>query len=133
MRNEITTKQLYEKLLEMPDLHSLPQLDGENLFWSIYKDAYIRAYCDSYDACIEINGTSAWCSVMHWHPDEKDMFDQLYSLGKKGNMLVLKQSLFGTSVFYIGSPENYPLSDGRQLYFGRKWGDGGQLLYFEQK
>lgn len=133
MRNEITTKQLYEKLLEMPDLHSAPQLNGEVIIWKLYQNAYIRAYCDSYDTCIEINGISAYGPVMHWHPDEKDMFDELYSLGKKGNMLVVKKSLFGISVFYIGSPENYPLDDGTPFHFGRKWGDGGQLVYFEQE
>ncbi len=133
MRNTKTTKELYEQLLQMPDLHSLPQLDGDILFWNLYKNAYVRAYCDSYDTCIEIISTSFACPSTHWHPDEIDMFDALYTLGKKGNMLVLKKSLLGTSVFYSGPSENFPLPDRRELYFGKKKWDGGQLVYLEQK
>ncbi len=84
MRNSKTTQELYEKLLEMPDLHSIPELDGEILIWKLYENAYVRAYCDSYDTCIDIISNSILIgSLTHWHPDEDDMFVQLYSLGKK--------------------------------------------------
>ena len=43
MRNSKTTKELYKNLLEMPDLHSQPELDGEILIWKLYKNAYVRA------------------------------------------------------------------------------------------
>ncbi len=36
MKNIKTTKELYEKLLEMPDLHSKPELDDEILIWKLY-------------------------------------------------------------------------------------------------
>ena len=91
MRNVNTTKRLYEKLLEMPDLHSVPELDGDTLIWRLYNKAYIRAYCNSYDTCIEIISTSSFGLSMHWHPDADDMLNELYSLGKKGNILVLKK------------------------------------------
>jgi hypothetical protein len=71
--------------------------------------------------------------MMHWHPDADDMIDELYTLGKKGNMLVLKKSLWGTSVFYSGPSENFPLSDKIPIHFGKKKWDGGQLVYLEQK
>ena len=58
MRNSKTTQELYEKLLEMPDLHSIPELDGEILIWKLYENAYVRAYCDSYDTCIDIISNS---------------------------------------------------------------------------
>jgi len=61
------------------------------------------------------------------------MFEELYSLGKKGNMLVLKKSLFGISVFFKGSLEEYPFSDKREVYFGKKKWDAGLLIYLEQK
>jgi len=47
--------------------------------------------------------------------------------------LVLKKSLFGTSIFYSGPSEAFPLTDRRSLYFGKKKWDGGQLIYLEQK
>ena len=134
MKNSKTTKELYEKLLEMPDLHSTPELNGEILIWKLYKNAYVQAYCDSFDTCIDIISNSTLVgSLTHWHPDEDDMFDELYSLGKKGNMLVLKKSLLGTSVFYSGPSETSPLTDRRSLHFGKKKWDGGQLVYLEQK
>ena len=58
VRNSKSTKELYEKLLEMPDLHSTPELNGEILIWNLYKNAYVRAYCDSYDTCIDIISNS---------------------------------------------------------------------------
>ena len=72
-------------------------------------------------------------SLMRQRLDEDEMFNELYTLGKKGNMLVLKKSLFGTSVFYSGPAETFPLTDRRSLHFGKKKWDGGQLVYLEQK
>ena len=128
MRNSKTTKELYEKLLEMPDLHSVPELDGEILIWKLYKNAYVRAYCDSYDTCIEIISTSFTCPSTHWHPDEDDMLDELYLLGKKGNILVLKSFLMGmgTGVFYLGESEKYRFNKKRKWHWGK-------LTYLEQK
>ena len=78
MRNSKTTKELYEKLIQMPDLHSTPELDGEILIWKLYENAYVRAYCDSYDTCIDIISNSILVgSLTHWHPDEDDMFEEL--------------------------------------------------------
>jgi len=134
VRNTITSKDLYNALSCRTDLHSIPEIHENELIWHLYKNAYVRAYCDSYDACIEIISTEYFNNnLIHWHPDECEMFEELYSLGKKGNMLVLKKSLFGTSVFFNGSLEVYPFSDKREFYVGRKKGDAGQLIYLEQK
>ena len=72
-------------------------------------------------------------SLMRQRLDEDEMLNELYTLGKKGNMLVLKKSLFGTSVFYSGPSENFPLTERTSLHFGKKKWDGGQLVYLEQK
>ena len=121
---------LYDKLLEMPDLHSKPKLDGEILIWKLYENAYVRAYCDSYDTCIDIISNSILIgSLTHWHPDEDDMFDELYSLGKKGNILVLKKYLFGIlgdGVFYMGEPNKYRFNKNKKWHWGK-------LTYLEQK
>ena len=83
MRNPKTIKELYEKLLQMSDLHS----------------------------------------------NEDDMFDELYSLGKKGNILVLKQYLFGMlgdGVFYMSEPDKYHFDKNKKWHWGK-------LTYLEQK
>ena len=41
MRNSKTTKELYEKLLEMPDLHSKPLNPNLEIIWNAYVKAYI--------------------------------------------------------------------------------------------
>lgn len=132
MRNPKTTTEIYEQLIKMPDLHSNPALDGETLIWPLYHNAYVLAFCSDNDTCIDIVSNSVFTgSLMHWHPAKEDMFDTLYALGKKGNMLVLKKSLLGTSIFYSGPSASFPLSDKREIHFGRKKWDGGQLVYLE--
>lgn len=129
----MTTKEAYDALICKPDLHSIPELYDNILIWKLYKNAYVQAYCDNGNTCIDIVGGSMLTgSLMHWHPDETDVIDELYSLGKKGNLLVLKKSLFCTSTFYIGPSENYPLSDRSRFHFGMKKWDGGRLVYLEQ-
>ena len=130
----MTTSELYNAILCKPDLHSRPRLYDDALIWHLYKTAYLRAACGNGDAVIEIfSGNGFTGSVMHWHPDEEDMIEELYTLGKKGNMLVLKKSLWGTSIFYSGPAESFPFPDRRTLYFGPKIGGDGKLIYLEQK
>jgi len=130
----MTTKELFDAILRKPDLHSVPQLFDHILIWRLYENAYIQAFCNDGDTSIDVMGDSLLTgSVMHWHPDEEDMVDQLYALGKKGNLLVLKKTLLGTSVFYSGPSEDFPLTEKTPLHLGRKKLDGGRLIYFEQK
>lgn len=130
----MTTKEIYDSIICKPDLHSSPKLYNNILIWHLYENAYVQAFCNNGDTSIDIIGGSVWTgSIMHWHPDEEDMVDELYTLGKKGNILVLKKSLLGTSTFYSGPSENFPLAGKTPLFFGKKKWDGGQLVYFEQK
>ena len=130
----MTTKELYNAIVCKPDLHSSPKLYGNSLIWHLYKNAYIHACCNGVDAFIEIFGGDGFTgSLMRQRLDEDEIVTELYILGKKGNMLVLKKSLLGTSVFYSGPSETFPLTDRRSLYFGKKKWDGGQLVYLEQK
>lgn len=128
MRNATTTKELFEKLIQMPNLHSKPELDGDILIWKLYKNAYVRAYCDRYGACIDIISNSDFIgSLTHWHPEEDEILNQLYSLGKKGNILAFNNSYFiRTSIFYIGEPSKYRFDKTKKWYWGK-------LIYLEQK
>ena len=130
----MTIKELYEAIACKPDLHSIPQVYDNILVWKLYKNAYVQASYDDGDISVEIIGDSVFSgTITHWHSDEEDIIDELYSLGKKGNMLVLKKSLLGTSIFYTGPSENFPLTERTSFHFGRKKWDGGQLIYLEQK
>ena len=127
-------KELYEMLIQMPDLHSIPTFNGNVLYWALYKDAYIRAYNTDTDFYIEIVGVSLSNSgSVRWLADKNSMLQELYSLGKKGNMCVIKKTLFGSHVFYMGNPAQYPLPDKRGWDLGKKKYDFGTLIYLEQK
>ena len=130
----MTTQELYDAIICTPDLHSLPKLSDNSLIWHLYKNAYVQACCNDADSFIEIFGGDGFTgSLMRQRLDADEMLNELYTLGKKGNMLVLKKSLFGTSVYYSGPAETFPLTDRRSLHFGKKKWDGGQLIYLEQK
>ena len=127
-------QQLHDALIQMPDLHSSPTFNGNVLYWDLYKDAYIRAYCNDKDFYIEIVGIALSNSgSVRWLADKNSMLQELYSLGKKGNMCVIKKTLYGSSVFYIGSPSQYPFPDRRSWDFGKKKYDFGTLIHLEQK
>ncbi len=130
----MTTKELYDAIICNPDLHSLPKLYDNSLIWHLYKNAYVHACCNGTESFIEIFGGDGFTgSLMRQRFDEDEMVNELYTLGKKGNMLVLKKSLFATSVFYSGPSENFPLAERTSLHFGKKKWDGGQLVYLDQK
>lgn len=93
-------KELYEVLIQMPDIHSSPTINGNVLYWDLFEDAYIRAYCNDKDFYIEIVGVSLSNSgSVRWLTDKNSMLQELYSLGKKGNMCVIKKTLLGSRVF----------------------------------
>ena len=130
----MTTKELYDASIRNPDLQSLPKLFDNSLIWHLYKNAYVHACCNGADSFIEIFGGDGFTgSLIRQRLDEDEMLNELYTLGKKGNMLVLKKSLLGTSVFYSGPSENFPLIERTPLHFGKKKWDGGQLVYLDQK
>lgn len=127
MRNSLTSKELYEILINTPNLHSLPKLEDGMIKWDLYYNAYIYAYVDGYDTCIDLISNSTLIgSYVHWHPDEEDIYNELCLLGTKENFLVLHKSLFGTSVFYLGETNKYKYS------LNKKW-HWGKLIYFKQK
>ena len=127
-------QELHDALIQMPDLQSTPTFNGNVLYWNLFKDAYIRAYCDEKDFYIEIVGVALSNSgSVRWLTDKNSMFQELYSLGKKGNMCVIKKTLSGSRVFYVGNPSQYPLPDRRSWDFGKKKYDFGTLIYLEQK
>lgn len=123
-----TTKEIYEKLIEMPDLHSMPKLDGDVIIWELYNDAYVTAYCNGCSTSIDVVSRSAWRGPLtHWHPDDaEEMLSNLYSLGKKGNIFAFNCPYSWGNIFYIGDPDKYRFDKNKKWYWGR-------LIYLEQK
>ena len=127
-------QELFDLLIQMPDLHSIPKFRDDGLSWYLYKDAYLRVYCAEDQFYIELVGASLSNSgSVRWLADKNSMLQELYALGKRGNLCVVKKTLFGSSVFYMGDPSQCPVADKRGWDLGKKKYDFGTLIYLEQK
>lgn len=129
-----TLSGLYDQLLAMPGLHSMPELEGDALIWRLYGDAYVYVYSDGQDVCIDFVSDRVYGgSLYHWHPDHEDLLEILYTLGKKGNIVVIGKSLLATQLLYMGAPEGCPLPNRRGWHWGTKKWAGGRRICLEQR
>ena len=130
----MTAKELYDGLMEQLQPHSAPELHDNVLIWPLYKDAYIQVICEADNTKVEIVSNSLLQgTLIHWYPEEGKLMGELCALGERGNLLVLKKSLFETGIFFLGPPEKFPLAEKQPFYFGKKRKDDFQLIYLEQK
>lgn len=121
------TRALYEMLLHTQDLHSVPKLNKDEIIWELYEKVTVKAGIMKNSTLIEIHRNGPLqTSFMHWHPEPEKIYRELCMLGRKGHILVLRKSLFGTQTFYYGHPGGYELPKKRKYHWGR-------LIYLEQK
>lgn len=121
------SRELYEMLIRTDGLHSLPQIENDVITWDLYKDVYVEASITEFDIIIDIVHKNAFYgSLTHYHPDDEEIYDDLRTMGEKGNILVIRKSLAGAEVYYIGKPEKYRFSPTKKRHFGK-------LIYLEQK
>lgn len=129
----MTIQALYDALITMPELHSVPQPQGDILVWDLYKTAQVLVCCQDGDISVSVEHNSLFRGTLHrWHPGEEDLLPELYALGKKGNILVIKKTILSTELFYRGPAGEYPQAEPKNWHFGRKKYDSGQLIYLEQ-
>ena len=63
----MTAKELYDGLMEKPELHSAPELYDNVLIWPLYKEAYIQVICDAGNTKVEIVSNSLLQgALIHW-------------------------------------------------------------------
>lgn len=128
-----TATQIHAALLCRPRLHSLPELHDDFIVWRLYPDAYVQAFCDGYNAHIEIVSNSLYRgTLLHLRSSPEELAEELYAFGKQGNLLILKQSLLGARLFYLGPADQAPPADLGILHFGKKKWDSGTILRLEQ-
>lgn len=128
-----TATQIHAELLCRPGLHSAPELHDDFIVWQLYPDAYVQAFCDGCSAQIEIVSNSLYRgTLLHLRSSPEELAEELYALGKQGNLLILKQSLLGARLFYLGPADQAPPADLGILHFGKKKWDSGTILRLEQ-
>lgn len=123
----LNTQELYKMLINTDGLHSLPKIKNDTIIWELYDNVCVEASISEYDTIIDvIHKNALHGSYVHWHPDIEEIYEELYNMGKKGNILVLRKLLFGTQVYYLGTPDKYSFNKHKKWHWGK-------LIYLEQK
>ena len=55
--------------------------------------------------------------ITHWHPVDGEIFEEICSIGTRGNVTVIHNGWFAQSVLYMGSREDCPYK--RKWLFGK--------------
>lgn len=124
-----SAKELYNKMLEIPDLCGNFELIDNTIYWNLFDGYEIQISIDPRDNYFGIDKKSFGKindPVTHWHPDEEEVFREICDIGLKGNVLVIRKNLLFTSVVYMGKEENCPYSP------EKKW-SWGKICYLKAK
>ena len=107
------TKELYDKMLETPNLCGKFELVGKTIFWDLFDGFDIQISIEPPDTYFSIEKKLFWKitdPITHSHPDEEDIYDKICEIGSKGNVTVIRKNLLFTSVIYMGKEEDCPFS-----------------------
>ena len=110
-----SAKELYELLMDTPDLCGQFELIGDEIYWE-YKDLSL-SIAPEY---ISVGG------LTHWHPSEAEIYDDVCAITRSGSVLVIKKSSSSSQVLYIGKKEKCP-------YFPNQKGVFSKIYYFEME
>lgn len=115
-------KELYDMMGLTPGLCGTYRIAEDNtLIWDLYDKAELHIGVHPMDCTISVHrkGVSKFRNeITHWHCDIYSVYDEICTLGKPGNVLVIRSSLLGEST-YQGSREECPYKENRNTLFGR--------------
>ena len=57
--------------------------------------------------------------ITHWHPTEYEIYDEVCKIGKRGNVLVLRQGAGSGAVLYSGSRDECPYKPDQKVLLGK--------------
>lgn len=100
------SEELYEMMLETPQLCGGFELKEDGIQWNLYENASVQIDVNPGDCYINIEKQHK--SVTHWHPTCYDIYNEVLNLGLKGNILVIRKFGMGEQVLYFGKKENCP-------------------------
>lgn len=120
--------ELYKMLKKTPDLA------GEFEYQNNAQNELINYSCGNLFLEIDVdyisinlkrNGKSNK-NLTHYHPEEQDVYKEVYNITKRGNVLVVKTTLGGCSVLYVGKKQNCPYDENSKAFLSK-------IYYFEMK
>lgn len=103
---------IFKQMQNNPDLAGRFYLVNNGINWELFDGFLIRIECN-YIVIDRFILKKTPDSIMHWHPEDDEMYDNICALGTKGNVTVIKKTLFGEAVLYMGPK--------RDCKYTKKW------------
>ena len=124
MRIPQSSADLYDMMCATPDLCGEFDLteDGEGIRWRIREDIQITLGVDLQDCYIGVDKLllgKIESGITHWHPTEYEIYDEVCKIGKRGNVLVLRQGAGSGAVLYSGSRDECPYKPDQKVFLGK--------------
>jgi len=117
------SKELYEMMLQTPDLCGTFELaeDGGNIIWSLHENIRIEIGVDPRDCYLGVSKLLGKVErgITHWHPTIFEIYDEVCSIGKRGNVMVLRSTASSGTLMYSGSKANCPYTPDKKYLFGK--------------
>ena len=118
------SKELYEMMLQTPNLCGSFELtdDGEKIMWHLYENILIEINVDSqacYFGVSKLLFGKIESGITHWHPSIFEIYDEVYSIGKRGNVMVLRSTVGCGALMYSGSKADCPYSPDKKYLLGK--------------
>ncbi len=116
------TSELYDMMLGTPDLCGTYELVNDTIAWRLYKNISVEisvANCDCYIGIAKAKLGKMTREITHWHPDRREIYPDVCSIGCNGHILVIRENLFGTTILYKGDSENCPYPPLPKRRFGK--------------
>ncbi len=116
--------ELYDMMLQTPDLCGKFGFSEDKRFivWDLFENIRLEIGMDFREGYISIQRLlfgKIESGITHWHPSKFEIYDDVCSIGKRGNVLVLRSRWFGDSMLYSGSKEECPYSPDKKYLFGK--------------
>jgi len=113
----LNTKDLYEKMLNTPDLAGKFELIGETLFWDLFDGFSVEIALTENDTYLSI--ASPREELIHWHPFAEDIYEEVCRMGTKGNVTLIRKNFFLVSLLYMGKAKDCPYPPNKTRAFGK--------------
>lgn len=122
-------KELYDAMCDTPNLCGTFELKDDMIHWNLFEGYTIQIAVDPRGNYFHIEKKlvgKLTDPLTHWHPEADEIYEDVCSIGLKGNVLVIRKNLLCTSVLYMGKEEGCPYSS------KTKW-CWGKILYLKAK
>ncbi len=120
-----STNDLYEMMLKNDNLGGYYELKDDTLVWTFDEVIYEIGINEVSTTIQVFKNVKLKKEITHWHPENDEIYDDVCNIGEKGNILVIKKTLNGESVVYMGKKENCTYDINKKRF--------GKIYCFESK